>query len=239
MNDIAILIHEDLAPPGVITDWLDQRQRGWTLIATDDEHPDPTTIGAIVALGSSETASGRPSAWVSRKVAYLRSAIDSGLPILGICFGAQLLALACGGSVEQATEPEIGWIEPSSEHQLLRGPWLAWHYDAITLPNTARTLATTPTAVQAFCLGPHLGVQFHPEVTAGIVRAWIAQDPTAAVGHDGQPRLVASELPNLIKATQENAFALFDWWSSLQPDTSHPANHRQQPAKHPIKRTDR
>jgi GMP synthase-like glutamine amidotransferase len=69
-------------------------------------------------------------------------------------------------------EPEAGAppeIEP--------GPWFQFHHDSFTLPPAARLLASSPVGPQAFQYGSALGVQFHPEVTPGIVGRWCAADP--------------------------------------------------------------
>src|SRR5262249_9185542 len=59
------------------------------------------------------------------------------------------------------------------ESRLPRGPWLAWHEDVIAIPPLASELATSPSGPQAFCMGRHLGVQFHPEVTPSLVARWV------------------------------------------------------------------
>src|SRR5690606_10118180 len=54
------------------------------------------------------------------------------------------------------------------------GPWLEWHRDEILPPADAEVLARNESGVQAWRLGPHVGLQFHPEVDAAIVGTWIA-----------------------------------------------------------------
>ena len=56
------------------------------------------------------------------------------------------------------------------------GPWLQWHFEAFTTPPGAEELARSPACAQAFRLGPHLAVQFHPESTAEIVSEWARHD---------------------------------------------------------------
>jgi GMP synthase-like glutamine amidotransferase len=95
------------------------------------------------------------------------------VPLLGICFGAQVLAAALGGSVTRLPAPEHAWIEVESEH-IPSGPWLALHEDGITLPPAARETARNERGTQAFSIARHMGVQFHPEVTPSILSGWIA-----------------------------------------------------------------
>jgi GMP synthase-like glutamine amidotransferase len=117
------------------------------------------------------------------------------VPVLGICFGGQMLATAVGGRVERAPSPEIGWtpISRTAPSPLLPpGPWFEWHYDRFLLPPGVPSLATTglgggETATQAFTFGRSLGLQFHPEVTETVLEAWLSHggtDELAAIGLD-------------------------------------------------------
>jgi GMP synthase-like glutamine amidotransferase len=123
--------------------------------------------------------------WITDEIAYARSLIRHGVPALGICFGGQMLAAAIGGSVERAPIPEIGWLSlASGEPSLIdEGPWLQWHFDRFLLPPGVDVLARTALATQAFAVGRTLGLQFHPEVTAEVIEAWVAADDAARL-HD-------------------------------------------------------
>jgi hypothetical protein len=91
------------------------------------------------------------------------------------------------------------------------GPWLEWHYERFSTPPGAEELARTEHATQAFRLGPHLGVQFHPESTADIVAGWARKDAARirALGiHDPAPLLSAP--PEQHRAARDGAFRLFD-----------------------------
>jgi GMP synthase-like glutamine amidotransferase len=170
---------QDDAPAGLLADWA--ARRGFTLATARpdlDELPHYDGFDFVVALGSSATASGSGPAWVEREIKWLRGADEAGLPVLGICFGAQALAAALGGTVHRLAKPEIGWVEVETRDtdRLPTGPWMAWHEDGFTLPPLAYELASNEFGVQAFCHCRHLAVQFHPEVTAGIVEDWARND---------------------------------------------------------------
>ena len=113
--------------------------------------------------------------WVGDEIAFARSAVSLGVPVLGICFGGQLLAAALGGSVSAAPTPEIGWIPVSEDPSGLiePGPWFSWHFDRFTAPPTAAVLSRTALADQAFCAGRSLGLQFHPEVNEEVLDTWL------------------------------------------------------------------
>jgi GMP synthase-like glutamine amidotransferase len=144
--------------------------------ALGGELGDPTDYELVVAMGSIRSVYEAPArAWIADAVGYLRRAHAGGVPVLGICFGAQALAAAHGGQVVRARRPQVGWYPlagvPGSG--LPDGPWLQWHYDRIEPPAEAAVLAADDLCVQAFTVGRSLGVQFHPEVTRSHLAGWI------------------------------------------------------------------
>jgi GMP synthase-like glutamine amidotransferase len=139
--------------------------------------------------------------------------------VLGICFGAQALASALGGSVTRLATPEFAWIElqVSDAEQVPAGPWLALHDDTITLPPFARELARNEFGPQAFGIGPHLGVQFHPEVTPAILARWLA-DKGARVRAD-----LLADARERCRAAAAGAFDLFDSFARRAGERAKPA----------------
>jgi GMP synthase (glutamine-hydrolysing) len=108
-----------------------------------------------------------------------RAAAD--LPTIGICLGAQLLAMALGGGVERG-QRELGWsrLTPTADAEgtpwelLASAPVLHWHADAIVLPPGATSLASTPaTCHQAFFQGRQVGFQCHPEADPEAIERWL------------------------------------------------------------------
>lgn len=111
---------------------------------------------------------------VEHESGLVREAAVRDLPTLGICYGAQLMAQALGGSVQEAARTEIGWFTLETEDERLAplGPWFEFHIDAFTAPDGAEVLARSPAGPQAFRIGRMLAWQFHPEVSPEIVRRW-------------------------------------------------------------------
>jgi GMP synthase-like glutamine amidotransferase len=139
--------------------------------------PDPLDYDVIVPMGApwSVYDEATVGAWVLEEIGLLRRAHDAGVPVLGICFGGQALATALGGTVGRAPEPEIGWFTVHTDEPDLvePGPWFQWHHDRWTTPPTARPLAHTERAPQAFTLGRSMAVQFHPELVGTMLAGWL------------------------------------------------------------------
>jgi GMP synthase (glutamine-hydrolysing) len=120
--------------------------------------------------------------FLKAEIALIERRVAAGLPVLGLCLGAQIMARALGARVYQAGFKEIGWAPVrlseagrNSCLAALRGaPVLHWHGDTFDLPVGATHLASTErTPNQAFALGGHaLALQFHIETTARGLERW-------------------------------------------------------------------
>jgi GMP synthase-like glutamine amidotransferase len=139
--------------------------------------PDPSAYDLLVLLGApwSVYDRARVAPWIDAELDLVRGAAGLDVPVLGICFGAQALAVALGGRVERAPRAEIGWttVESGAPGLVPPGPWFQWHFDRFVVPPGAVGLAHTAVGPQAFRSGRSLGVQFHPEITEKTVRMWL------------------------------------------------------------------
>lgn len=140
---------------------------------------DPRRYDLAIVLGSDDSAYDDSVAWVAEQFHYVRRTIEAEVPVLGICFGAQMLARALGSDVRRADAPEVGWktmtVAPEAAW-MPPGPWLTWHQDTFDWPAGTTPLAWSDEAPQAFGQGGHLGIQFHPEATAEMIEQWLEVD---------------------------------------------------------------
>ncbi len=161
-----------------------------TLFPKEGPLPDLMGVAHIILLGSISSVydEGEARAWIDEELAWLRRADAAGVPVLGICFGAQMLAAAFGGTVEHAGRQEIGWVMvDSGDPELIPpGPWLEFHHDRCQPPAGATVLARNDLGVQAYRLGRHLAVQFHPEVDGGQFRLWLDAGGRREIETNGQ-----------------------------------------------------
>jgi len=148
--------------------------------------PQPHYISGIIISGSHDNVT-ESLPWIEKTAAYLRLAAQHALPMLGICFGHQLLAEAFGGRVDFHPDGwELGSVRvqqtPSAQSDPLfhvlpsEFPAFASHSQSVTkLPPDAERLAFNPfEAHHAFRLKQSIwGVQFHPEFNCRIMRAYL------------------------------------------------------------------
>lgn len=223
---VLFLQHDHVSPPGPVAERF--AHRGFevveqVVVAPENFHrpnqpfdfPDPAAFDAIVPMGAPWGAwdDDTIGSWLLPELDWLRSADAAGVPVLGICFGGQLLARAHGGSVARAPRPEIGWTSIWSQEPDLvgPGPWFQFHYDRWQVPPGAREIARNSLASQAFVLRRNLAVQFHPELTAAALRGWLDLGGRSKVEEDGQdPDILFQHTLAEGEAAAERAHGLVD-----------------------------
>lgn len=174
------LRHHEEDDPGFVGAALERR--GYVvdvaLVGDDAPHVDLAGVDVLGVLGSKWSVydHDRVGAWLDVELAAIREADESGVAVFGICFGAQALCIALGGRVVPAPTMELGWIDLDGvpEEGVPEGPWFQFHADQCLPPASASVLARNDVCVQAFRMGRHLGVQFHPELDASQLSRWFA-----------------------------------------------------------------
>lgn len=154
-----------------------------TYVCNGEALPRPDTFDWLMVMGGSPHAYDEISnPWLPAEKAFVAQTLKRGTPILGICFGAQVLAEALGGTLFRAEHPEIGWHEvrlttEGKNSFLFQGvpetfESFHWHVDHFSLPTgCVRLAASEATPNQAFFSKTHpaVGIQFHPEYTLEII----------------------------------------------------------------------
>ena len=167
----------------------------------------------LVLLGSDRAVHDEAERQVvATEQALVRSAESRGLPILAICYGAQLVAATLGATVAPAPAPEIGWttLASADERRCPSGPWFQFHFDRFgEIPGIA-LLASTPAAPQAFVHGRTFAYQFHPEVTAATAREWLVADAARIASLGMDPEAIAAETVALEPAARRACHQLVD-----------------------------
>jgi GMP synthase-like glutamine amidotransferase len=158
-----------------------------------DPLPRAEEIGGLIVLGGPMGANDDAAfPNLPRERQLLAEAAGAGVPVLGICLGAQLLAAALGARVIRGAQEEVGFGEVTLTDEGWRDPVLGrgprsvpvfhYHSDAFDLPGGAVLLAASPSYPnQAYRFGDRVyGFQFHVEVDRGLLDAWIPVLPAGA-----------------------------------------------------------
>jgi GMP synthase (glutamine-hydrolysing) len=194
---VLAIVHQPDAGPGVFADAA--RDAGATLdswLLTNDGRParDPLSYDAVMTFGGAmDPDQDDRHPWMAAEKRLLAELIGRGVPLLGVCLGAELIAAAAGASPRRLQAPEIGWydveITEEGRDDPLLGPLaprfeaLQWHSYESPLPPGAVPLARSTACPQAYRVGPAAwGIQFHAEVTIEDFESWLddyRSDPDA------------------------------------------------------------
>ena len=209
-----ILQHEKATPPGLMAPWLAEQSAvvDTLRIDLDERLVDPRQYDLIVSLGSEFAAFDDSVAFVQREALLFEDAIEGDVPILGLCFGGQMLSRVLGGRVYRSEKSEIGWLPVRSNDPELvgAGPWFQWHFDVFTAPPGADVLAVTDIGPQAFVAGRSLGLQFHPEVTPAIMEEWVRVYPHELKAEGVDPKSLLAETKRRAAEAKRATWRLLD-----------------------------
>lgn len=192
MKPVLIVQHEHDVGPGRFLHYLNVNGIPHKLVRVFAGESIPASVepySGFCSLGGSMSAND-DLPWIDAEIALMRSADQLGVPIIGHCLGGQLLAKTFGAAVTRHRLKEIGWGTVEVADAELARQWVGeiarielfqWHGDTFAIPAEGRRFLTNQLcANQAFVIErdafTHLGMQFHVEMTAELIRAWAA-DP--------------------------------------------------------------
>lgn len=169
----------------------------------------------VLLLGSDKSA--HEERWtdsVTAEIRLIRSALAAGTPVMGICYGVQVLARALGGTSWRADRPELGWQRVDTTDPVLcpEGPWGQMHSDVFSPGPTSRVIGTSwrgPQCIVDDEWGARaIGWQFHPEVTPTTYERWIGEAYYGDTGDD--PKELVRQAHAHAPRTRNLAHALTD-----------------------------
>ncbi len=223
---VLFLEHDHASPPGPlaerfaalgyeVTEALVVPQENFHSPNVEFAFPDPSQYDAIVVMGAPWGAwdNEKIGNWLEPEMQWLQDADTQGVPVLGICFGGQLLARTHGGSVAPGPKTEIGWSTVMSETPELAGRWFQFHDDSFIPPTDATLLAINAVAPQAFAIRKNLALQFHPEVISDTLHDWLVLGGQQQVEKDGQdPEVLLNHTRSLDAESIARAHMLVDYF---------------------------
>ena len=230
------IVHEATAGPGVFAGVA--AERGDELVEwMPSEGPRPALdgYGGVLVLGGSmhpDQEGEHP--WLRPEKELIGELLEGGVPLLGVCLGAELLAEAAGGATARMSQPHIGWAETRLTDAGSKDPVLGglperflgfqWHSYACEPPAGTVALGGDGTRLDAFRVDEAWGIQFHAEGTGEILVGWLnshRDDPDAmAAGFDPQP---VEEVPRRIEESNRLGAGLFRGFLEYLSSRSRPA----------------
>ena len=173
-----------------LPEWAARMGHSWeaTLIPETGKLPRVDDFDALIVVGGPMSVwQDKLFPWLTSEKRFLEQVVGLGIPVLGICLGAQLLAELLGGKAYKGAHKEIGWY-PAEATDNGRDTWLGdalpdrfetffWHGDTFDLPHGAIRIARSAAFDNAgFIWRQTIGLQFHLEVTQEWVRKLAARD---------------------------------------------------------------
>jgi GMP synthase-like glutamine amidotransferase len=220
---VLILQHSDSTPAGTLLDWCREKSMEHRVFRTDRETEWPVSrdfTWLIILGGGMNVDQEDRHLWLKREKEFIRSAIDEGKKVLGLCLGGQLIAEVLGASVHKHENWEVGWhaVRIDNETPLLRDSpnsliAFQWHGYRFHLPEGAQRIATNSACEdQGFIFGDRVvSLQFHPEAS----REWIVECVTEE--ESGEPYPTGPYVQNATDVLDQIFFqdSLRNWFFQL------------------------
>ena len=182
MKPIRIFTHAICEPPAYLVALLDRLKYPYQQVCLYQDQRVPMSlddISALVFMGGPGDVND-PTDWMRQELLLIEQAQSRGIPMLGICLGAQLLSKAMGGKVWLADSLEVGWHEVELSPAARQHPWFdgvaqqftvfQWHAHNFLPPPGCEILASSAcTPCQAYVAGNSLALQFHLEMDVDII----------------------------------------------------------------------
>ena len=229
MKPLRIFQHDACGGMGYLGTYLDQRNISYEMVYINQGESVPVDIqdvSGLIFLGSTHSVNA-DYAWINDEIALIRRAVQASVPVMGICFGGQLISKALGGAISQAPGMQIGWyrLDTTPDAVKLIGPQLPsnfevfeWHEDTFSIPPGGIPLFYGDCIKnQGFLHGHCLALQFHPEITQSKIQDCLTHNSddlnngSACVQNNDKIR---EGLADRLKQLHAVADTLFGWWLS-------------------------
>ncbi|MFW2372762.1 MAG: type 1 glutamine amidotransferase [Gammaproteobacteria bacterium] len=231
MLPILIACHARCEPPGYLCSYFDSRQVPYKKIHVDEQTLSAIKLsdlsGLILMGGPHSVNDDHP--WIVQELELIQQAVADDIPLMGVCFGAQMISKALGGQVSEAPAMETGW-----HHILLDRKRLPeglanklpdsfevfqWHEDTFSNPQHAiPVFSGSNIENQGYLLGKVLTMQFHLEMTEHMVQEWLARYNDCLPMHIlsvQSPLEITERLHQRLDNLHAIADKIYDWWLGM------------------------
>lgn len=228
MNPVLIFRHINCEGPGYLADFLNRQHIPFNTICIDQNEPIPErleNVSGLVLMGGSMSVNDELP-WIEQELCLIREAVNKNLPVLGHCLGGQLISKALGGVIEKNPVKEIGWHQVEQVQNQAADKWFQtlpaqfeafhWHGETFSIPEGAsHILKSAQCNNQAFCINNTLALQCHIEMTADMVREWVAlykHELDSSKPFIQSEDEILSSLTERIQSLQKFADAVYTTW---------------------------
>lgn len=171
-----VLNQETYADIGHVGEALARRQIRWDLVfreTADWRSLSSAGYDLLVLLGSMWNPLDEANPAIAAEISLIGTVRSVGVPTLGVCYGAQLMAVAAGGALHELAQPCIGYTDVATPGNTFgSGPQFFWNHVGFSAPPETQILASGPQSCWAFEYPGGVAVQFHLDATPGILDRW-------------------------------------------------------------------
>jgi GMP synthase (glutamine-hydrolysing) len=227
MKPLQVFQHDACGGMGYLEAYLKRRNISYEMVYIsrgESVPPGIQDVSGLIFLGSTHSVNAG-HAWIEDEIALIRRAVQASVPVMGLCFGGQLISKALGGTIRQAPGMQVGWyrIDVTPEAEALIGAMLPssfevfeWHEDTFSIPPGGIPLFYGDCIKnQGFLHGQCLALQFHPEITQGKIQDCLAHDTDSLNNSSACVQNADKMLEGLadrINQLHKVADTLFGWW---------------------------
>lgn len=228
MLPIYIICHAECQPSAYLCHYFDQKNIAYKkLNATLQQvsELDLNTLSGLVIMGGPYSVN-ESLPWLEDEICFIQKAIEKNIPIMGVCFGAQLISKALNAEVAVAENTEIGWHNVTVDtSQLIDLPTLnleknievfEWHEDLYLMPDGVTPIFTGYNKEnQGYLYGNILAMQFHLEMTEHMVHEWVDRYsdclPETSL-YVQCPEQILENLQEKLDNLHRQADIIYGWW---------------------------
>jgi len=228
MLPIYIICHANCEPPGYLCTYFDKRNipyEKFNIIKNKISEIDLNATSGLAFMGGPYSVNDNLP-WLDDEIKLIQTIIEKGLPLMGVCFGAQLISKILGAKINTASNMETGWHQITVDTSSLttEAPLILddsfeafeWHEDTFTIPDGASPIFLGHNLQnQGYIFGKILIMQFHLEMTEHMVNEWLGRyndclpEPSKHVQH---PEQITENLNERLENLHRVADKIYDWW---------------------------
>lgn len=228
MLPITIVCHADCEQSAYLCHYFDKKNISYKKIngiRDDITTLDLAAISGLIVMGGHHSVNDG-HIWIADEIKLIQGAVEKDIPLMGVCFGAQLISKALGAEVNKAKHMEAGWHQIKADTSKLADSHglnldecfevFEWHEDTFSIPDGAIPIFSGRNIEsQGYLFNRVLAMQFHLEMTEHMVHEWLRRYcdcmPVASQ-YVQSPEQITERLDERLDNLHAIADKIYDWW---------------------------